>query len=190
MTVEESIKMLQSMKYEDDIECSENIALDMAIKALEQQPCDNDCEHCEWVTCPKDEALEQQPYTKLATTPCTLEQLLSQDGMCLVSVASVKEALKQQPCEDCVSREAVRNALLNKGQASKRYKLGETWELNLLEIEEALNELPSVTPQNQWHKVRDELPKEAFGCFVIITDINPITSDSYENQSAQLLEKD
>ena len=38
LTVDESIKMLKSMKYDDDIECSENMALDMAIKALEQQP--------------------------------------------------------------------------------------------------------------------------------------------------------
>lgn len=38
MTIEESIKILQSMKYDDDIECSENIALDMGIKALEKEP--------------------------------------------------------------------------------------------------------------------------------------------------------
>ena len=36
--VEKAIKMLQSMKYEDDTECSENKALDMAIKSLEQKP--------------------------------------------------------------------------------------------------------------------------------------------------------
>ena len=118
MTVEESIKMLQSMKYEDDVECSENIALDMAIKALEQQPCDNDCEHCEWVTCPKDEALEQQP------------------------------------CEDCVSREAVLKIL------NDNYRKWFITDKGFIECVGDIKDLPSVTPQNQWHKVEDELPKE------------------------------
>ena len=53
---------------------------------------------------------------------------------------------------DLISRQAARNALLNKGQHSKRYKLGETWELNLMEIEEALGELPSVTPERKTGK--------------------------------------
>ena len=35
-------------------------ALDMAIKALEQQICDNDCEHCDWVTCPKMEEEDER----------------------------------------------------------------------------------------------------------------------------------
>lgn len=35
------------------------------------------------------------------------------------------------------------NALLEKGQHSNRYKLGETWELNLLEIQEAIDKLPA-----------------------------------------------
>ena len=60
---------------------------------------------------------------------------------------------------DLISRQAVRIALVNKGQCSKRYKLGETWELNLMEIEEALEELPSVEPERKtgkWIKVVDE----------------------------------
>ena len=42
---------------------------------------------------------------------------------------------------ELIDRKGAINALLYKGQASKRYKLGEVWELNLTEIEEALNEL-------------------------------------------------
>ena len=42
---------------------------------------------------------------------------------------------------ELISRKDAICALVNKGQASKRYKLGEVWELNLTEIEEALNEL-------------------------------------------------
>lgn len=44
---------------------------------------------------------------------------------------------------ELINRKDVINALVNKGQASKRYKLDEVWELNLTEIEEALNELPA-----------------------------------------------
>ena len=39
------------------------------------------------------------------------------------------------------------NALLNKGQHSKRYKLGETWELNLFEIQEAIEQIPAADVQ-------------------------------------------
>lgn len=35
-------------------------------------------------------------------------------------------------------------ALIEKGQASKRYKIGEFWEINCQEIKEALNTVPSV----------------------------------------------
>ena len=44
--------------------------------------------------------------------------------------------------DDClVNIRDVELALIEKGQASKRYKLGETWELNGEEIREALEEL-------------------------------------------------
>ena len=43
---------------------------------------------------------------------------------------------------DLISKQAAREALLKKGQSSKRYKLGETWELNWLEIEDALSSIP------------------------------------------------
>ena len=45
---------------------------------------------------------------------------------------------------DLIERQDAINALVEKGQLSKRYKLGEFWELNLSEIKEALDELPSV----------------------------------------------
>lgn len=48
---------------------------------------------------------------------------------------------------DLISREDAINALVEKGQSSKRYKLGEFWELNLLEIKEALDALPSAEPE-------------------------------------------
>ena len=52
-------------------------------------------------------------------------------------------------CEDAVSREAVYNAMVEKGQHSRRYKLSEIWELNGDEIREALDTVPSITPKQR-----------------------------------------
>lgn len=48
---------------------------------------------------------------------------------------------------DTISRQATYLALVEKGQASKRYRLGETWELNGKEIREVLDALPSAQPK-------------------------------------------
>ena len=45
---------------------------------------------------------------------------------------------------DLISREDVIFALIEKGQKSKRYKWGESWELNLSEIKEAVESVPSA----------------------------------------------
>jgi len=45
---------------------------------------------------------------------------------------------------DLISRQDAISALLEKGQRSKRYKLGEIWELNFDEIREALATVPSA----------------------------------------------
>ena len=60
-----------------------------------------------------------------------------------------------EPCEDAVSRKAVYDAMVEKGQHSRRYKLSEIWELNGTEIREALDTVPSVTPEQKrgkWEK--------------------------------------
>ena len=49
--------------------------------------------------------------------------------------------------DDLIRRQATYLALVEKGQASKRYKLGETWELNGEEIREVLDALPSAQPE-------------------------------------------
>ena len=46
-----------------------------------------------------------------------------------------------------ISREDAKNALLNKGQHTTRYRLGETWELNFMEILEALDTIPTADVQ-------------------------------------------
>ena len=43
--------------------------------------------------------------------------------------------------DECVFKQDVILAIVEKGQASKRYKLGETWELNLKEISEAVGDM-------------------------------------------------
>lgn len=48
---------------------------------------------------------------------------------------------------DLISRRAAELALLEKGQRSTRYKLGDTWELNFSEIHEALSEVPDADPE-------------------------------------------
>jgi len=50
---------------------------------------------------------------------------------------------------DLISRKAVFDALIEKGQNSKRYKLGEKWELDLPEIIEAINAIPSAEPEER-----------------------------------------
>lgn len=45
---------------------------------------------------------------------------------------------------DTISRQAALEALLEKGQRSKRYKIGDIWELNFDEIREAMATVPSA----------------------------------------------
>ena len=61
---------------------------------------------------------------------------------------------------DLISRQATYLALVEKGQASKRYKIGETWELNGKEIREVLGAMPSAQPEQQWIPVSERLPEE------------------------------
>ena len=56
---------------------------------------------------------------------------------------------------DLISRQDVIYALLEKGQQSRRYKLGDIWELNFDEIREALAMVPSAYPKKgMWAKIR------------------------------------
>ena len=57
--------------------------------------------------------------------------------------------------DDLISRQATYLALVEKGQASKRYKLGEIWELNGEEIREVLDALPSTQPEQRY--IEEEL---------------------------------
>ena len=69
---------------------------------------------------------------------------------------------------DLISRQDAILALLEKGQRSRRYKLGEVWELNFDEIREALETVPSAEPQ--WIPVSEKLPKYSDSVLVSVCD--------------------
>lgn len=60
-----------------------------------------------------------------------------------------------------ISKEDAKNALLNKGQHTTRYRLGETWELNFMEILEALDTIPSADVQLVKHGYWTDLNNDA-----------------------------
>ena len=55
------------------------------------------------------------------------------------------KALEQQPCEDCISREAVKEMLSEEWTKYMPMEL----DINLSFVMEKINELPSVTPQQR-----------------------------------------
>ena len=59
-----------------------------------------------------------------------------------------------------IERDVILDALINKGQSSKRYKLGDTWELNYSEIRETIDSIPNANVQpivkGKWN------PKQAY----------------------------
>lgn len=50
--------------------------------------------------------------------------------------------------------------IVAKGQASKRYKIGETWELTGAEIREVIDAQPALKQEHKWISCNDELPEE------------------------------
>ena len=50
--------------------------------------------------------------------------------------------------DDVIYRQDAILWLLEKGQKSERYKLGETWELNFEEIRETLSKVPKASPSS------------------------------------------
>lgn len=71
--------------------------------------------------------------------------------------------------DDSISRRATLEALLDKGQHSRRYKLGDVWELNFDEIREVINALPAVAGP-QWTPCSKGLPKKDGDYFVTTWD--------------------
>ena len=81
-----------------------------------------------------------------------LEECAAEHRQLVEWLRELKRLRAQNPCDDAVSREAVYEAMVEKGQHSRRYKVGEIWELNGDEIREALDMVPSVTPKRKTGK--------------------------------------
>ena len=56
----------------------------------------------------------------------------------------IPEKTKEAAGDYYISHEATILALLDKGQRSRRYKIGEIWELNFDEIREAVETIPAA----------------------------------------------
>lgn len=68
----------------------------------------------------------------------------------IISVRIVE--LNWSGMSDLVSKEDVINTLIEKGQNTKRYKLGEIWELNLSEITDAIKSIPVIESKQKKSK--------------------------------------
>lgn len=55
--------------------------------------------------------------------------------------------------DDTIYRQAAIEALLNKGQHSRRYKLGDVWELNFDEIKEVIDALSPAADRNSYYRL-------------------------------------
>lgn len=60
---------------------------------------------------------------------------------------------------ELITRKNIELALLNKGQNSRRYRLGDIWELNYDEIREVLDDVDADIQPVQWIPCSERLPK-------------------------------
>ena len=66
---------------------------------------------------------------------------------------------------DLIRRGDVLDALIEKGQKSKRYEWGDRWELNLYEIKEAVESVPSAESERKTGKwIEDETGNGFWTC--------------------------
>ena len=129
MTNEEAIKILKgAIKKPNTKDGYLGQALDMAIKALEIASCIK--EKCAY--CPHCENCDVDDDT-----------------------LEIK-ALEQQPCSDCISREAVKEMLTSEWT---KYMPMES-DVSLSFVLEKISELPSVTLKARWIPCSERLPEE------------------------------
>ena len=127
MTNKEAIEWLISMynianQINDCLEYKET--LDIAIKALEKQPCE-----------------------------CT-------EHPCLGKLCEYYK----QPCEDCISREEVKDKLMELWTKYMPMEL----DMHLSFVLEKISELPSVTPQTRWIPISEGLPEPYQECLFTV----------------------
>lgn len=148
MKIDEAIQRLKTTDACDSELCE---ALDMAIKALEQEPC-GDCISRKSVS-----GYVSTMYYKGLGKQKSLEYILK--------YVERLPAVTPQPCEDCVSRHAALEAF---GLSEKSRKYGgdhsgyET--LMKYEIQDILEDLPSVTAQQKMGKWLYNKKEDSYKC--------------------------
>jgi hypothetical protein len=91
-----------------------------------------------------------------------LERLLSQDNCCLVSVASIKKALEQEPCEDAISRQVAIDAIKEIHPIDTEYDCTLYDKIDVIYV---LKDLPSVNLQPKTgHWIDDEFGSKCSCC--------------------------
>jgi len=197
VTREEAIEVLGKMKYPQKVNKNgfiisnvniENEALEMAIKALSQEPCDrieygtDGNAYKLWMSNGKE--FEQEPTVTSTDEPMTMvyptivcDDAISREAVLdlFYDLDNLYERIKALPPvipkigEDAISRETViqlfgRNEMLS---------FDEAWILR------KVKELPSITPSRQWIPVSEKLPKDTYP--VNITWVNHDPESYYAN---------
>lgn len=142
---EEAIKTIETAKIFAYDECYEK-AFDIAIKALEQEPCEDVVSRAEVKKIAKEMYLEVANMELdvntisdcISCTSSKCREVLERKLQALPSVTLPNKALEQESCEDAVSRQAVDNLAWE--------YLTKATDENIAFYEHFLD-LPSVTPQ-------------------------------------------
>ena len=85
---------------------------------------------------------------------------------------AVSERRKEMKDNELITRKNIELALLNKGQHSRRYKLGNIWELNYDEIREVLNGVNADVQPIRWIPCSERLPKLNSRCVLLYGNDN------------------
>ena len=89
------------------------------------------------------------------------------------------KALEQQLCEDCISRQAVKEMLNEEWNKYMPMEL----DINLSFVMEKINELPSVTPKARWIPVSERLPDKSGEYWCTFHGTNLTGKDYYTTES-------
>lgn len=69
-----------------------------------------------------------------------------------------------------IDADALKYAIVEEGQRSKRYKLGEFWELNGDEIWQVIDAQPTIESESHWIPVSERLPDAEKKTYWVCTD--------------------
>lgn len=85
-----------------------------------------------------------------------------------------------------IDADALKTDIVAEGQRSRRYKLGEIWELNRAEIYKVIDEQPTIEPEPHWIPCSERLPQEEVDVLccrdnktMAIMHFNPVLTTRY-----------